>query len=143
MQVRSVSGEALAPTQVQAGWSSEIARGLLIDQFVANYLKAMKASPISPPIMWTPPSGIERPEKKFRMSRAFAVHGKFCNRIITLILINQLLSFDYLFISFLVQTVFTCAPLPLTGRWLLRWTSDAYRPDIDDTDAAARGFLNL
>lgn len=54
-----------------------------------SYLKAMKASPISPPIMCTPPSGIERPVKKFRMSRAFAVHGRFCKRIMTLILIQE------------------------------------------------------
>lgn len=55
-----------------------------------SYLKAMKASPISPPIMCTPPSGIERPVKKFRISRAFAVHGRFCKRIMTLILTQEI-----------------------------------------------------
>lgn len=53
---------------------------------VYRYLKAIKASPISPPTMCTPPSGIDSPRKNARMSKAFADHGKFCNRIMTLIL---------------------------------------------------------
>lgn len=46
----------------------------------------MKASPFSPPTMWTPPSGIMSPLKKFRMSVAFADQGRFCSRIMTFIL---------------------------------------------------------
>lgn len=50
------------------------------------YLKAMNASPFSPPMIWTPPSGIIRPLKKLRISAAFADQGRFCSRIITFIL---------------------------------------------------------
>lgn len=53
---------------------------------VILYLKAIKASPCSPPTMWTPPSGMDRPRKKFRMSIALADHGRFCSRIMTLML---------------------------------------------------------
>lgn len=49
-----------------------------------SYLNAMNASPSSPPTMWTPPSGIERPRKKFLMSRAFADQGRFWSRMMTL-----------------------------------------------------------
>lgn len=48
--------------------------------------KAMKASPRSPPTMWTPPSGMERPLKKVRMSTELADHDKFCSRMMTLML---------------------------------------------------------
>lgn len=51
-----------------------------------NYLNAMNASPISPPTICTPPSGIESPRKNPRMSKELADHGRFCSRIITLIL---------------------------------------------------------
>lgn len=56
--------------------------GLL--KYFMNYLKAMKASPCSPPTMCTPPSGMARPWKYVRMSRALADHGRFCNLMITL-----------------------------------------------------------
>lgn len=46
----------------------------------------MKASPSSPPTMCTPPSGILKPVKNCLISSAFAVHGRFCNLIITLII---------------------------------------------------------
>lgn len=52
-----------------------------------SYLNAMKASPSSPPTMCTPPSGMERPRKKFLMSRAFADHGRFCSLMMTLIVV--------------------------------------------------------
>lgn len=45
----------------------------------------MNASPNSPPTMWTPPSGMLRPPKYCRISKAFADHGRFCNLIMTLI----------------------------------------------------------
>lgn len=49
------------------------------------YLKAMKASPSSPPTIWTPPSGMLSPPKYWRISNAFAAQGRFCNLIMTLI----------------------------------------------------------
>lgn len=39
--------------------------------------KAMKASPLSPPTICTPPSGIERLRKKRRISCEFASQGRF------------------------------------------------------------------
>jgi hypothetical protein len=50
-----------------------------------NYLNAMNASPNSPPTMCTPPSGILRPLKNWRISNALADHARFCSLIITLI----------------------------------------------------------
>ena len=50
-----------------------------------SHLKAMKASPNSPPTMWTPPSGMLRPRKNWRMSSALADHARFCSLIMTLI----------------------------------------------------------
>lgn len=44
----------------------------------------MNASPSSPPTMCTPPSGIESPAKNIRTSMELADHGKFCSRIIQL-----------------------------------------------------------
>lgn len=69
------------------------------------YLNAIKASPISPPTMWTPPSGIERPLKNWRISKAFADHGKFCKRIITLIFYLSEYSTQLLFILLQVQNI--------------------------------------
>lgn len=46
----------------------------------------MKASPSSPPTMCTPPSGIPSPLKNSRMSRALADHGRFCKRMMTLMM---------------------------------------------------------
>lgn len=51
-----------------------------------SYLNAMNASPFSPPTICTPPSGIAKPLKNVRISVALADHGKFCSRIITLML---------------------------------------------------------
>lgn len=45
----------------------------------------MNASPSSPPTMCTPPSGILRPRKNWRMSNALADHARFCSLIMTLI----------------------------------------------------------
>lgn len=50
-----------------------------------SYLNAINASPNSPPTIWTPPSGILRPLKNWRMSNALADHAKFCSLIMTLI----------------------------------------------------------
>lgn len=50
-----------------------------------SYLKAINASPLSPPTILTPPSGIDKLRKNWRMSDEFADHDKFCRRIITLI----------------------------------------------------------
>lgn len=47
----------------------------------------MKASPSSPPTMCTPPSGIPSPLKNSRMSRALADHGRFCKRMMTLMML--------------------------------------------------------
>lgn len=46
----------------------------------------MNASPSSPPTMCTPPSGIDRPAKNTRTSIELADHGKFCRRMIQLII---------------------------------------------------------
>ena len=53
------------------------------------YLNAINASPRAPPTMCTPPSGMERPWKNWRISAALADHGKFCSRIMTLIFFNH------------------------------------------------------
>ena len=44
---------------------------------------AMKASPFSPPMMWTPPGGMPSPLKNWRISAALAVHGSPCSRMMT------------------------------------------------------------
>ena len=49
------------------------------------YLNAINASPSCPPTICTPPSGMDRPWKNWRMSAALADQGKFCSRIMTLI----------------------------------------------------------
>ena len=54
-----------------------------------HYLNAMKASPCSPPTMWTPPSGIDSPRKNCRMSAEFADHGRFWSLMITLIVLDN------------------------------------------------------
>lgn len=59
------------------------------EKMCINYLKAMNASPSSPPTIWTPPSGIESPAKNIRTSIAFADHGKFCRRMIQLIVVKE------------------------------------------------------
>lgn len=56
-----------------------------IDLCDSAYLNAMNASPNSPPTMWTPPSGMLRPLKNWRMSNALADHARFCSLIMTLI----------------------------------------------------------
>ena len=53
------------------------------------YLNAMKASPCSPPTMWTPPSGIDSPRKNCRISAEFADHGRFWSLMITLIVLEN------------------------------------------------------
>lgn len=58
---------------------------LLGRSFLQSYLKAINASPSSPPTMCTPPSGMERPAKNILTSIEVADHGRFCSRIIQLI----------------------------------------------------------
>ncbi|RNA04237.1 hypothetical protein BpHYR1_029842 [Brachionus plicatilis] len=49
----------------------------------SSHWNAMNASPRSPPMMCTPPSGITRPSKNLRMSTERASSGRCCRRIIT------------------------------------------------------------
>lgn len=55
----------------------------LASSSVAN---TIKASPWSPPTICTPPSGIVRPEKKWRMSMVPATIGRPCKRMTTAML---------------------------------------------------------